>query len=145
MTALAASLAGLAVAVYLTAVHFEAGDLVCSTGGIVNCERVLSSPYGVVAGTPVPTAALGVFWFAVAAALATLRLRADTSGLRLAHLLWSGAGLLTVLGLVFVEIDVLGAICAWCTAAHVLVLVTFLAVLAAQQLPDGDVGRRRAP
>jgi uncharacterized membrane protein len=35
----------------------------------------------------------------------------------------------TVLFLVYVEIVQLGAICIWCSAAHVLVVLTFLIVL----------------
>ena len=116
---LVASAAGLAVAAYLTFVHFSAAQLVCTVGGAINCERVLGSGYAVIAGTGVPTSALGIVWFAVAGALALARRRR-------AQAVWSIAGLLTVVYLVFIEIVQLGAICIWCTAAHVLVLVIFL-------------------
>jgi uncharacterized membrane protein len=42
------------------------------------------------------------------------------------QLAWSSLGLLTVLFLVYIEIVLLGAICIWCTTAHVLVLLIFL-------------------
>jgi uncharacterized membrane protein len=42
------------------------------------------------------------------------------------QLAWSALGLVTALFLVYVEIVQLGAICIWCTAAHILVLVIFL-------------------
>ena len=116
---IAASLAGLGVAFYLTFVHFSAAELVCTVGGAIDCERVLGSRYAVIAGSTVPTAAAGIVWFAVAGALAMARRRR-------AQILWSAAGLLTVVYLVFVEIVQLGAICIWCTAAHALVLVIFL-------------------
>ena len=116
---IAASLAGLAVAIYLTFVHFSAAQLVCTVGGAINCERVLGSGYAVIAGSAVPTSAAGIIWFTVAGALALARLRR-------AQVVWSIAGLLTVVYLVFVEIVQLGAICIWCTAAHALVLVIFL-------------------
>jgi uncharacterized membrane protein len=132
----AAGLVGLAVSVYLTEVHWASAALLCSNGGAVNCERVLSSAYGVIAGTGVPTAAAGIGWFAVSIGLALPRWRRPGSALlsRL-HLLWSGAGLAVVVGLVFVEIVLLGAICAWCTVAHAMVLVTFLALVTAEAEP----------
>jgi uncharacterized membrane protein len=114
-----AGLAGVGVAAYLTFVHFSAVGLVCSTSGTIDCERVLGSGYGVIAGTVVPTAAAGILWFGVATVLAI-------TGPRSAQQAWSVVGLVTVVYLVFVEIVQLGAICIWCTAAHMLVLVIFL-------------------
>jgi uncharacterized membrane protein len=77
-----------------------------------------------------PTSTAGIVWFAISAALAIGQLAGRDSQLVLRiHLVWSAIGLATVLYLVFIEIVALGAICVWCTAAHVLVLVTFLAVL----------------
>jgi uncharacterized membrane protein len=114
-----AGLAGLGIAIYLTFVHFSAAALVCSARGTIDCERVLSSGYGVIASTAVPTSAAGIVWFGVATVLAIV-------GRRRALQAWSVAGLLTVIYLVFVEIVQLGAICIWCTAAHVLVVVVFL-------------------
>lgn len=119
---LAASAAGIAVSIYLTIVHANTGALVCSTAGTIDCERVLASGYGTILGTPIPTSAAGIVWFTVSGALALMRARD-------AQLAWCLAGLLTVLYLVFVEIDRVGAICLWCTVAHILVLVTLVAVL----------------
>lgn len=132
----AAGLLGLAVSVYLTQVHSASAALLCSTDGVVNCERVLSSAYGVIGGTGVPTAAAGIAWFAVSLGLALQRWRRPGSALlfRL-HLLWSGVGLAVVLGLVFVEIVLLGALCAWCTVAHAMVLATVLALVIAEAEP----------
>lgn len=112
-------MAGVGVSIYLTFVHFTAAPLVCSATGAVNCERVLSSGYGVIAGTGVPTSAAGIAWFAVAALLAFARRRRIQQ-------VWSALGLLTVIYLVFIEIVELGAICIWCSAAHALVLAIFL-------------------
>ena len=122
LVVIGAALAGIGVSVYLTVVHANAGALVCSTSGVVNCERVLSSAYGTILGTPVPTSAAGIVWFAVSGALAY-------SWRRDALLAWSALGLVTVLYLIYVEIDRVGAVCVWCTAAHALVLVTLGAVL----------------
>jgi uncharacterized membrane protein len=133
---LGAAVAGIGVSIYLTVVHADAGALVCSTSGVVNCERVLSSAYGTILGTPVPTSAAGILWFAVSAALALARRR----DLLLA---WSALGLLTVLYLVYVEIDRVGVICVWCTAAHALVLVTLVAVLTERYSAAGRAPARR--
>jgi len=46
------------------------------------------------------------------------------------QLVWSAVGLVTVLFLVYIEIVQLGAVCIWCSAAHVLVLLIFLVALA---------------
>ena len=122
LLALAAGLAGLGVSIYLTAVHYTGVPVACPANGTISCEAVLSSRYGVIAGTSVPTSAAGIVWFAVSALLWTRR----PGRVQLA---WSVAGLATVLLLVFVEIVLVGAICVWCTAAHVLVLVIFLIAL----------------
>ena len=117
--AIALSVAGVAVSIYLTALHFIGFAPACPATGPVNCEAVLSSPYAVIAGTTVPTSAAGIAWFAVSAVL-WLR------GFGRVLLAWSVLGLVTVLYLVFVEIVRIGAICLWCTAAHVLVVAVLL-------------------
>lgn len=122
LAALAASVAGLGISIYLTVVHYAGVPLACPLNGTINCEAVLSSRYGVIAGTGVPTSAAGILWFAV-----SMLLWARPAG-RI-QLAWSVAGLATILSLIFVEIVLVGAICAWCTAAHVLVLVIFLIAL----------------
>ena len=116
---MAAGVVGLGVSIYLTFVHFSAAQLVCSVSGAIDCERVLGSGYGVIAGTAVPTSAAGIVWFAVAGVLAVLQNRR-------AQVAWSAIGLLTVVYLVFVEIVQLGAICIWCTVAHAMVVVIFV-------------------
>jgi uncharacterized membrane protein len=125
-----ASLLGLGVSTYLTVIHFAAIQAACTVSGMVNCERVLSSGYAVVAGSTLPTSAAGIVWFAVSGALAIAQIAARGSRLVMrGQVVWSAVGLLTVLYLVFVEIVVLGAICLWCTAVHALVLVTFLVAI----------------
>lgn len=119
VVALAASVAGIAISIYLTALHYAGVVPACPVSGPVNCEAVLSSSYAVIAGTAIPTSAAGIAWFAVSAVL-WLR---PFGRIQLA---WSAIGLLTVLYLVFIEIVQLGAICMWCTAAHVLVGTIFL-------------------
>ena len=122
MAALALSLAGVGISIYLTLLHYAGVTPACPTSGPIDCEAVLSSTYAVIAGTSIPTSVAGIAWFAVSAVLWGWRAGP-------LHLLWSAIGLATALYLVFVELVVLRVICLWCTAAHVLVLA--IALLAA--------------
>ena len=122
LVAVALSVAGIAVSVYLTVLHFIGFAPACPVTGPVNCEAVLSSPYAVIAGTAVPTSAAGIAWFAVSALIWTRPVGS-------AQLAWSVLGVITVLYLVFIEIVRVGAVCLWCTAAHVLVVAIFLLAL----------------
>ena len=117
------SVAGIGISIYLTALHFAGVVPACPASGAINCEAVLSSPYAMLAGSSIPTSALGIGWFAVSAAVWT---RPPGS----VHLAWSALGLVAVLGLVFVEIVLLGVICLWCTGAHALVLALMVIALA---------------
>jgi uncharacterized membrane protein len=130
LLAVLAGLAGTGVSIYLTAVHSAGIPLECPANAVVNCEQVLSSSYAVIGGTGVPTSAAGIAWFVVSACLAAgvLLSRSTETWARL-QLGWSAIGLVTVLYLVYVEIVALGAVCVWCTVAHVLVLLTFLIAL----------------
>jgi uncharacterized membrane protein len=130
LLAFAASLTGLGVSIYLTAVHYSSILLACPANSVINCEQVLSSPYGVIGGSSVPTSAAGIAWFAVSALIAA-GLLAGREGLARVQMGWAALGLLTVLFLVYVEIVQLGAVCVWCTAAHLLVLLIFLVSLPA--------------
>lgn len=122
LLALAASVAGLGVSIYLTAVHYAGVPLACPANGTISCEAVLSSRFAVIAGTTLPTSAAGIVWFTVSLLLWTRR----AGRIQLA---WSAVGLVTVLVLVYIEIVQLGVICIWCSAAHVLVLAIFLVAL----------------
>jgi uncharacterized membrane protein len=116
------ALVGLAVAGYLTWVHFDEGALVCVAGG--GCETVQESEYAEIAGIPVALLGLGAY-------AAMLGLVAwDTPTARL------GAAMLALVGLVFsmyllaLQLFVIDAVCVWCLANDV-VIAPLLAVLTA--------------
>jgi len=113
--AIVASVAGIAVSIYLTVVHYAGFAPACPLSGPINCEVVLSSPYAVISGTSIPTSVAGIVWFAISALLWTRPFGQF-------HVGWAAIGLLAVIYLVFIEIVRLGAICLWCTVAHLLVL-----------------------
>ncbi|HEX6818629.1 MAG TPA: vitamin K epoxide reductase family protein [Ktedonobacterales bacterium] len=144
---------GFAISVYLTTVHYAGVRLVCSTGGIVNCAAVTSSSYSVIPGTQLPITIPGMLWFTISAALAVVGLVAVQRGeseperLRLAHVIWGGLGLAFVFYLVYAELVKLHSICEWCTAVHVLTLLTFFVALyrLQQQLSGEDDAAPVAP
>ena len=122
LVGLVAAVAGAAVSIYLTVLHYVGVVPGCPITGPINCDAVLTSPYAVIAGTSVPTSAAGIAWFALSAVL-------WTRPVGRVQLAWSALGLLAVLYLVFLEIVRIGAICLWCTGAHLLVVALFLIAL----------------
>lgn len=121
---------GIGLAGYLTTVHYAHIPLVCSDQGLVNCQMVLSSSYSIIPGTSLPITVPGMAFFLVSLALALGQLRRPANyGLRRAHAVWAGVGVLTALYLVFVELVELRTICLWCTSVHVVLLLTFLVTL----------------
>lgn len=113
---------GLAVAAYLTVIHFQAVPLACPSQGVVDCAHVLDSPYASIG--PVPVAAFGLVWFAV-----VLVLTSPDGGPRRRGLLrlWAWGGGLAVVYLVYTELFQIGSICLWCSGVHLIVL-TLLAL-----------------
>ena len=109
------ALAGLAISLYLTAIHYTIAPLACPTTGVVNCDAVLASPYAALG--PVPTSAFGVAWFLV---LSLLLLRSPHG---LFFRIWGWIGGLTVLVLIYVELFLVGYICLWCSSVHLIVLI----------------------
>ncbi len=122
------ALIGVAISIYLTVVHYDAGVLVCSSSGLVNCERVLSSSYSVVPGTAIPISVPGLLWFIVSAVLAAIACfgRVEQRPVRVAEVAWCALGMLTIFYLVYVEIVRLHAICLWCTSLHVIIFIMLL-------------------
>ena len=138
---LALSILGVVISIYLTITHYDKQSLVCSSNGLINCERVLSSSYSVVPGTAIPISIPGLLWFCVLGALAfcAWRVWPDRRSLLIAEVAWSSLGLLTVLYLVYAEIVRLDAICAWCTSLHVIILLTLIiSVFLLQQSSAGE-------
>jgi uncharacterized membrane protein len=126
---LALALVGAGIAIYLTTVHYVQAPLLCSSQGLVNCERVTSSSYSVIPGTTLPITLPGLLWFVVSAVLAIGALRQRQRWISTAQLVWGVLGMLTVLYLVYVELVILHTICAWCTAVHVIVFVSLLVMI----------------
>jgi uncharacterized membrane protein len=115
---------GLTIAVYLTSLKLTGGLPVC--GPVTGCEDVARSEYSTTFG--VPTAALGVVYSAVVVVLGLVWWRL---GDRRALLAMHGLGLfasLFVAYLTYLELFVIHAVCVWCAAYGLTVVVGWLAV-----------------
>ncbi|MEU4602225.1 vitamin K epoxide reductase family protein [Kribbella sp. NPDC023972] len=141
-TTLVLSIAGLAVATYLTYEHFTTSTtLACPDTGVVNCVKVTTSEYSHLLGIPV--ALLGLAFFAAMTVLsipplwrtpspwpARLRLTAVTVGVAfISYLIWA-------------ELFRINALCLWCTVIHALTLVLFTLVVLHQALYDAKATAR---
>ena len=119
------SLAGIAVAGYLTYVHYEPKALVCTGSG--GCETVQDSSYAVLLGIPVAVLGLAVWVAALCLTLWNGELaRTLTAALAVGSLAF-------VAYLVILQLFVIEAICIWCMTNDV-VLVPLLTVLALLRL-----------
>ena len=113
-------LVGLMVSAYLAYEHFSGSTtLACPDTGRINCLKVTSSQYSVVAGVPV--ALLGTLYFA-----ALLPLLLPVVMVR--YLIWA-------------EVYAIGALCLWCTAVHVVTFLLFVTVVFAE-VAEGGHGLR---
>jgi uncharacterized membrane protein len=112
---------GLGIALYLLLTRVAGGVPVCQPGG--GCETVALSEYSTFLGLPVALYGLGYSIVLVGLALIWWR-----SGDRRALLALYGLGFLGVLViayLTYLEVFVIEAICVWCVAYGVTVVVTF--------------------
>lgn len=129
------SLVGIGVSIYLTIVHYDKKvALVCTTGGLVNCQDVTTSAYSVVPFTTIPITIPGMLWFIALGVAAFLGLRAvwraesEPEWLRGSMLVWTIGGMLFVIYLLYAEIVKVQHLCEWCTVIH---LMTFASLLIA--------------
>ncbi|PSL58301.1 putative membrane protein [Saccharothrix carnea] len=119
MVSLVLSLAGLAVSTYLTIAHFTEGALLCAEGSVIDCGTVTSSEQSELFGIPV--AVLGLAFFAFLT-VACLPFAWRSEALHWARLVSVGVGVLFVVYLVAAEFLLIGKVCLWCTAVHVITL-----------------------
>ncbi len=126
------SVLGLGVAAYLTYEHYTGStSLACpagSSGGLINCAKVTTSPWSVEFGIPVSV--LGLVFFAVMLALQSpWAWRSPLPAVRWARILWCLVGLGNAVVLIYDELVKIDAICEWCTAVHVLTFLLFVSTV----------------
>jgi protein-disulfide isomerase len=130
--ALACSLLGVGVGLYLARLHQRAHSGLssfCAISEHVNCDRVATSPYSVVLGLPV--AVWGVLGFAALSAWGLLRRRPHAAWPAGLLLLASGGAAAASVALAAVSELVIGAFCILCAAAWTLAAATFVAAIRA--------------
>jgi len=133
------SVVSIGISIYLTVAHYEKAPVACSTTGIIDCQRVLSSSYSFVPFTDIPLSLAGLVWFFVSAIVAFLiwRVWPEKHTLRVAQVIFFASGVLTALYLIYVEFIVVRAICLWCTSLHLIMFVMLL--IAIFQLVQSDL------
>jgi uncharacterized membrane protein len=130
ITSLVLSIAGLGVSIYLTLTHFSSAvTLSCPAGGgVVNCEKVTTSPQSYVFGIPV--AVLGLVYFVPMLILCLpAAWRTGNRWVHLARLVLSVAGVGMIIYLISAELFTIKAICLWCTSVHVITFLLFVLVM----------------
>jgi uncharacterized membrane protein len=125
VAALVVAALGVAIAGYLTYIHYAGLQPFCAGGGH-GCERVQSSTYAKVGGIPVAVLGLGGY-VSIAIALLAPGERARLAAAGLAVIGFGFSAYLT-----YLELFVIDAICQWCVASAV--LLTGLAVLSVWRL-----------
>jgi uncharacterized membrane protein len=123
------TVAGVALASYLTYVHYEPAALICSTGG--GCETVQQSKYAEIVGIPVAVLGLA-FWIA---ALALVAWDSDLARTLVVAMAATGAAFAAYL--VILQLFVIDAVCTWCMIND-LVLAPLFLVLALLRLRTAE-------
>lgn len=129
-SALLLSIAGLGVSIYLTLTHYVSSvQLVCAESGIVNCQKVTTSPQSLVFGV-IPVAVLGLAFFVGMLVLQSpAAWRSGLPFVRRTRLFSVIVGVGFVCYLVYTELFTIDAICLWCTSVHVLTVLLFAVTL----------------
>jgi len=116
------ALAGIAVAAYLTYVHYEHDALVCGLG---DCEVVQTRRYAELMGIPIAILGLLMYVAMLGLSLARLRITERRALLDVAIVSIALAGLAYSAYLTYVEIWVIEAICQWCVISALITAVIF--------------------
>lgn len=118
----ALSLVALGVSVYLTYVHYRLHEQpgwhsACAISSVINCDTVLTSPYGSIVGTPV--AALGAWFYALTALIAVgAFFRANISRSPALALFFAGS-FASALSLVLIVVSAtIGSLCPLCAVLY---------------------------
>jgi uncharacterized membrane protein len=127
---------GIAIAGYLTWVHYAELEPIC-VGGSGGCERVQSSQWADLAGVPVAVLGLGGY----VAILASLALPEESGSSVAAFLSLVGFGFSA--WLTYVELVEIEAVCQWCVASA-LVMTALALVSVARVLRDEPHAARAA-
>src|ERR1700704_995123 len=135
ITLLALTLIGLAVASYLTYVHYAGIKPACTAGE--SCTKVQTSVWSKLAGVPVALIGL-IGYIEILASL----LAPEGESSRLATMAFTLVGFGFSAYLTYRELFSIHAICEWCASSAV--IMTILMVLSTWRFLRGDLGGREA-
>ena len=117
---------GLGIAIYLSVVELGGGVPYC--GPLHGCETVAQSQYARIGGVPV--AVYGVGLSLVLLTLAIAWIRTDRPGLLDLHYGLSLVGVIFEVYFLTLQVFVIHAVCVWCTAYGVSLILRFLVAMA---------------
>jgi uncharacterized membrane protein len=134
------SLIGLGLSIYLTITHFDKQLLVCSSTGAIDCAKVTTSAQSRFLGIPV--AFLGLGNYVVMVALnSPWAWRARARWVHVARFVLAIVSMCFVLWLIYAEVEIIGAICLYCTSVHV---VTFALLIVLTLVSPAQLGWTRS-
>jgi uncharacterized membrane protein len=126
--AFALSLIGFGISMYLTIDHFQGIIPICSSSGVINCQKVTTSVYSYIVGIPVSL--LGLLFFTAMVGINWPPLwRTRARWVSVARLALAVSGICFVLYLLAAELFSIKAICLWCTGVHVTTFILFVLVV----------------
>lgn len=113
-------MAGVAVAAYLTWIHFDPGALICGLG---DCQTVQASEFATIG--PVPVALLGLGMYLVILICNVIAMRRPGLQMPMVSIAFAVAlsGAVYAAYLTWLEVAVIGAICQWCVVSAILTLL----------------------
>jgi uncharacterized membrane protein len=125
------SAAGIGISAYLVGKRFTGGALACTRWA--QCDVVNNSVYAVMYGVPVSVIGLAGYLLLLGVSVAAVRTVGPTQrGLLALSLLLSLGGVGFSIYLTYLEIYVIQALCAWCVASAIIIVL--LALLSALNL-----------
>lgn len=116
---------GLGIAMYLSVVELGGGVPYC--GPLHGCETVAQSQYSRIGGIPVAVYGVGLSLILLTLAIAWIR--TDRNGLLDAHYGLSLVGVIFELYFLALQVLVIHALCVWCTAYGVSLILRFLVAM----------------
>ncbi len=115
---------GIANSAYLAQSEINGTPLLCNIQGLSGCNVVAASPYSYLFGYPL--AEYGIAFYGLIFVLAALELVLVDRILR-RLLQWLGLfGLLASAYFVFIQVEVINAVCVYCTASAILAFLIFV-------------------
>ena len=135
-------LVGLGLSIYLTIEHFgNPGLLICSSNSVINCAIVTTSKWSYFLGIPVAVLGLANY-VAMTALCSPWAWRSSWYWLHATRLAMGVISMVFVLWLITAEIVLIGKICLFCTAVH---LVTFALLIVLSRVSPNQLGWAASP